>query len=264
MVAVAFFAAVSVGADRMGKRAMAWIGRLVIGFTLLGLVAWPGAMAAERAGERARMVETIRAIAKMTAVAGETGIDPTVLDAMRRVLRHELVPDEVRPMAYQDRPLPIGYGQTISQPYIVALMTDLLDVGPDAMVLEVGTGSGYQAAVLAELVQTVHSIEIVPGLAERATGDLARLGYANVRTRAGDGYFGWSQAAPFDGIVVTAAASHVPPPLVEQLRPGARMVIPVGAPFTVQYLVLVEKALDGSVGTQRLLPVRFVPLTGGR
>ena len=174
------------------------------------------------------------------------------------------MPAELRHRAYSDRPLPIGHAQTISQPYIVALMTEALRLSADSRVLEIGTGSGYQAAVLALLARHVYSIEIVPELAHRAAATLARLNVANVTTRAGDGYYGWPAAAPFDGIVVTAAGSHVPPPLVKQLKPGGRMVIPVGTAFAVQYLMLVEKGTDGRVRTRQLLPVRFVPLTGER
>jgi protein-L-isoaspartate(D-aspartate) O-methyltransferase len=172
------------------------------------------------------------------------------------------VPEGVRPQAYADRPLPIGYGQTISQPFIVALMTDLLRVGPNDVVLEIGTGSGYQAAVLARLAREVHTIEIIPPLAEAAAQRLQRLGYANVATRLGDGYYGWREAAPFDANIVTAAASQIPPPLIQQLKPGGRMVIPVGAPFALQHLVLVDLDGDGKVRTRQLLPVKFVPLTG--
>jgi protein-L-isoaspartate(D-aspartate) O-methyltransferase len=182
---------------------------------------------------------------------------------MGAIPRHEFVPKGERSNAYQDRPLPIGHGQTISQPYIVALMTELLELNPDDVVLEVGTGSGYQAAVLSPLCREVYTIEIVPALAEQAKANLERLGFANVTVRLGDGYYGWPQHAPFDAIIVTAAASHVPPPLIQQLKPGGRMVIPVGGPFFVQQLIMVEKAADGSVSTRHLLPVRFVPLTGG-
>ncbi len=236
---------------------------LVIAVTLGGPAGAADAPVA-RAAERARMIDTITAIAAQTRVAGATGIERAVLDAIAQVPRHELVPANVAPHAYDDRPLPIGYGQTISQPYIVALMTDLLAVGPGDRVLEVGTGSGYQAAVLAALGCTVFTIEIVPALARRAAGDLARIGSQAVTVRQGDGYFGWPDQGPFDAVVVTAAASHIPPPLVAQLKPGGRMVIPVGPPFYVQHLVLVAKAADGSVTTRRLLPVRFVPLTGRR
>jgi protein-L-isoaspartate(D-aspartate) O-methyltransferase len=159
--------------------------------------------------------------------------------------------------------LPIGHGQTISQPYIVALMTDLMQLEPDDVVLEIGTGSGYQAAVLAELAKSVFSIEIVEPLGKSAAERLRRLGYRRVDVKVADGYYGWAEHAPFDGIMVTAAASHVPPPLVRQLKPGGRMVIPVGTAFLTQHLMLVEKRRDGSVVSRQILPVQFVPLTGG-
>ena len=187
--------------------------------------------------------------------------DSAVLRAMRTVPRHRFVPEELVALAYEDRPLPIGHGQTISQPFIVASMTEVLGVGPADKVLEIGTGSGYQAAVLAEIVATVLTIEIVQPLAESARARLRRLGYDNITVRAGDGYFGWEEEGPFDGIIVTAAASHIPPPLLDQLRPGARMVIPVGPPFQVQTLMLVEKQPDGSITQRSLMPVRFVPFT---
>ncbi len=187
--------------------------------------------------------------------------DTDVLRAMRAVPRHRFVPSNQTRRAYADSPLPIGYGQTISQPYIVALMTELLDVGAGDVVLEIGTGSGYQAAVLAEIVDSVYTIEIVPALAPGARHRLADLGYGGITVRAGDGYYGWPGHAPFDAIVVTAAASHIPPPLEEQLAPGGRMVIPVGPPLRVQSLMLVEKRSDGSITRRNLLPVRFVPLT---
>lgn len=188
--------------------------------------------------------------------------DPRVLAAMRAVPRERFVPEARRDEACADHPLPIGAGQTISQPYIVALMTDLLDPQPDDAVLEVGTGSGYQAAVLAELVRRVTTIEIIPALGESARERLARLGVSNVEVIVGDGYYGWKRGAPFDGIVVTAAASRIPPPLIEQLKPGGRMVIPVGGAFLTQQLMLVEKDAAGKITTRQLLPVRFVPLTG--
>jgi protein-L-isoaspartate(D-aspartate) O-methyltransferase len=222
-----------------------------------------GAEADGRAAERRAMSDVIQAHARSAPGALDRDhVDATVIAAMALIPRHEFVPEDLRPFAYLDRPLPIGYGQTISQPFIVALMTDLLRVRQHHTVLEVGTGSGYQAAVLAPLAGRVHSIEIIPALARRAAATLKRLGLANVTTRAGDGYYGWPEAGPFDGIIVTAASSQIPPPLVRQLKPGGRMVIPVGGPFTVQHLMLVEKRADGRVRTRQLLPVRFVPLTG--
>jgi protein-L-isoaspartate(D-aspartate) O-methyltransferase len=208
------------------------------------------------------MVTTIAAHAKRASIAlGRESLAPEILKVVGDVPRHEFVPDGLRGDAHADRPLPIGYGQTISQPFIVALMTDLLRVQPDHVVLEVGTGSGYQAAVLAHLTRRVHTIEIVPALAQSAGARLQRLGYDNVAARSGDGYYGWEEAAPFDGIMVTAAASQIPPP--QQLKPGGRMVIPLGAPFALQHLVLVERNAEGRVTTRQLLPVAFVPLTGG-
>jgi protein-L-isoaspartate(D-aspartate) O-methyltransferase len=223
------------------------------------------AMAAEDdryVDERARMVQTIEAHARSaTDALGRDHIDPRVLAVMNEVRRHQFVSNRYEDQAYGDRPLPIGHGQTISQPFIVALMTDLLGVGPDDVVLEVGTGSGYQAAVLAHLVQDVHTVEIIPELAERAEQRLDRLGYDNVHTYTGDGYYGIPEPAPYDAILVTAAAHQVPPPLIQQLKPGGRMVIPVGSGFALQHLMLVEKDGDGRVRTRQTLPVRFVPLT---
>lgn len=211
------------------------------------------------------MVTAIEAHAEEVGmIDGRIGISPAVLAVMGTIPRHPFVPEELRASAYEDRPLPIGSGQTISQPYIVALMTDLLRLPANAVVLEVGTGSGYQAAVLAKLATRVYSIEIIPELAASAEQRLSRLGYDNVQVRAGDGYAGWPDAAPFDGILVTAGAPHIPPPLIEQLKPGGRMVIPEGEAFAVQQLVLVEKRADGTVSTRRLLPVRFVPFTRER
>jgi len=216
------------------------------------------------AAERRAMIDEIAGEVRMTARYLERDrLDPRVLEAIGHVPRHELVPADQRRYAYENRPLPIGYGQTISQPYIVAIMTDLIEPEPSDTVLEVGTGSGYQAAVLARLVNRVCSIEIIPQLADRARSDLDRLGYGNIRTRTGDGYYGWPECGPFDGIVVTAGASQVPPPLIEQLKPGGRLVIPVGSRFMTQQLLLVEKAEDGELRTRQVLPVRFVPLTGG-
>ena len=205
----------------------------------------------ERREDRMALVEIIRA----------DGVkDEKVLDAMASVPRHEFVRDGDEAQAYQDRPLPIGYGQTISQPFIVAKMTAMLELQPDSKVLEVGTGSGYQAAVLTELTPHVYTIEIIEPLAKSAAGKFDRLGYDVVESRQGDGYFGWPQEAPFDGIIVTAAAGQIPPPLLKQLKPGGRMVIPVGPVYGVQSLMLVEKDADGEVRSRSVLPVRFVPL----
>jgi protein-L-isoaspartate(D-aspartate) O-methyltransferase len=181
------------------------------------------------------------------------------LDAMRQVPRHLYVPVQNQAYAYQDRPLPIGYGQTISQPYIVAYMTQIIEPAPEHRILEIGTGSGYQAAVLAEIVSQVYTIEIIPELTARAKRVLS-IHYDNVEVKTGDGYYGWEEHAPFDAIVVTAATEHIPPPLVEQLKDGGLMIIPVGSPFQVQQLMLVEKK-DGGISTRSLMPVRFVPFT---
>ena len=192
---------------------------------------------------------------------GRRQLDSRVMAVLSTVPRHLFVPVGQQRFAYENRPLPIGYGQTISQPYIVAIMTDLLNVRSGDVVLEVGTGSGYQAAVLSRLVSRVYTVEIVPPLAAAAKERLSTLGYHNVDTRRSDGYNGWPEAGPFDAIIVTAAASHIPPPLVQQLKPGGRMIIPVGDPFTTQYLLIVEKTASGKVTTRQLLPVIFVPLT---
>lgn len=186
--------------------------------------------------------------------------DPRVLAAMAKVPRHELVPRDQRPNAYLDLPLPIGHGQTISQPYIVAFMTERMALKPTDRILEIGTGSGYQAAVLSQLVADVYTIEIVPPLATRAEQDLQRLGYRNVKVRLGDGYQGWPEAAPFDAIIVTCAPDHVPAPLSEQLKEGGRMIIPVGPPGDQQLILLTKQ--DGQLRRQAVLPVRFVPMTG--
>ena len=228
---------------------------------LASLVALAGSEGAAAEGPaREAMIAVIAEYARSAASAlGRTTIDPIVLDAMRRVPRHEFVPRSLVSHAYEDRPLAIGYGQTISQPFMVALMTDMLRPAPGHLVLEVGTGSGYQAAILSELVRAVHSVEILAPLADTARRRLRDLGFANARVYLGDGYFGVPHAAPFDGIMATAAAGSIPPPLLDQLRPGGRMVIPIGNPFAVQHLMLVEKAANGGIRTRRTLPVRFVP-----
>jgi protein-L-isoaspartate(D-aspartate) O-methyltransferase len=213
--------------------------------------------------QRAALIEEITDDVRATAsYLGRHELDPRVLTALGEVPRHDFLPWSERDHAYRNQPLPIGYGQTISQPYIVAIMTDLLDPEPDDRVLEIGTGSGYQAAVLAKLVREVYTIEIIEPLGRSAAERLRALGYENVITRIGDGYYGWPDKGPFDGIVVTAAADHVPPPLLAQLKSGGRMVIPVGSRFLTQQLVLITKNEDGTLQTRQLLPVRFVPLTG--
>ena len=198
------------------------------------------------------------------AETGLAAMSPQVRAALGKVERHRFVPAGQQSLAYRNHPLSIGSGQTISQPYIVALSTDLVAPQPGQRVLEIGTGSGYQAAMLAEIVQKVYSIEIVPSLGNEAAARLKTLGYANVEVRIGDGYAGWPEQAPFDSIVVTAAAPRVPQALVDQLKPGGRMVIPVGASFEAQELLVIEKQADGSVERKSVLPVRFVPLVPGK
>jgi protein-L-isoaspartate(D-aspartate) O-methyltransferase len=183
-----------------------------------------------------------------------------VLDAMKTVPRHEFVPEAYRKSAYVDSPLPIGLDQTISQPYIVALMTELVDPMPSYRILEVGTGSGYQAAVISRLVKDVYTIEIIPQHADSARQRLQRLRFDNVSVREGDGYQGWPERAPFDAILVTAGATEIPKPLIDQLKPGGRMVIPVGSTLDAQVLQVIEKRSDGSTRTREVIPVRFVPL----
>ncbi len=214
---------------------------------------------------RKAMLDDIVAITRETR--GETGrgqLNDRVLKAMSRVPRHRFVLPHDEPYAYENRPLPIGHGQTISQPFIVALMTDLLDLKESDKVLEIGTGCGYQAAVLAELAREVYTIELVEPLGKDAAARLATLGYRNVSARVGDGYRGWREAAPFDAIVVTAAPPVVPPALGEQLKPGGRLVVPVGAQHAGQDLLLIHKQADGSTVSRNVLPVRFVPLVPGK
>ncbi len=230
--------------------------------TLLLLLA-SAALGDEYAQARQQLVEVIEQDVRDTSLyLDKEALDPRVMAAIAKVPRHEFVPAAQRQHAYDNRPLSIGHGQTISQPYIVALMSDLIKPQPDDRVLELGTGSGYQAAILAELTGQVYSIEIIEALGKQASERLSRLGYDNVTTRIGDGYYGWEEHAPFDAIVVTAAASHVPPPLVAQLKPGGHMVIPVGSSFLTQQLVLIEKEPGGQLITRQIVPVMFVPLTG--
>ncbi|WP_139247957.1 protein-L-isoaspartate(D-aspartate) O-methyltransferase [Hyphomicrobium sp. CS1GBMeth3] len=231
---------------------------LISAIALLGLSV--SALSSEFVDARRQMVEEIKTMA--ATVARETGVaqfSPEVLAAMETVPRHAFVPADQRDAAYRNRPLPVGHGQTISQPFIVAMMTELLRVRPSDRILEVGTGSGYQAAVLAKLARDVYSIEIVRALGETAAAALKREGFDNVTTKIGDGYQGWPEYAPFDGIMVTAAPDHIPPELIDQLKPGGRLVIPVGD--LVQDLMVVEKKRDGTTTSTAVVPVRFVPLT---
>ena len=215
--------------------------------------------------QRARMVSEVEAMyADTRAETGFARMSPAVRAAMGKVERHRLIPQSHLGAAYRNHPLPIGSGQTISQPYIVALSTDLLGLTSNCVVLDVGTGSGYQAAVLAEIASRVYSIEIIPSLGDEARKRLEGLGYGNIEVKIGDGYQGWPEKAPFDAIVVTAAAPQVPPALVAQLKPGGRMVIPVGGSSDIQYLQLIVKRADGGVDEKRVLPVRFVPLVPGK
>ncbi len=231
----------------------------------LGLVAALAGGAAEAdpyARERAALLREIAAMARETGFeTGRPVFSERVMASMAKVPRHRFVSSSLGGLAYANRPLPIGHGQTISQPYIVTLMTELLDTKASDVVLEIGTGSGYQAAVLAELVARVYTIEIIEPVGRAAAALLDQLGYKNISTRIGDGYHGWPERAPFDAVIVTAAAAEVPPALIEQLKPGGRMVIPIGGYSEVQILQVLVKNADGSVSKQLNLPVRFVPLT---
>ncbi len=212
---------------------------------------------------RQRLVlEVAGDVAQTSGYIGKDTLDERVMRVLGTVARHQFVPPELQYLAYENRPLPIGHGQTISQPYIVALMTDLLEPGPDDVVLEIGTGSGYQAAILSRLVKQVYSIEIIPELATSATERLHQLGFDNVEVKNADGYYGWLEHAPFDAIIVTAASSHIPPPLVQQLKPGGVLMIPVGPAFQVQQLSMVRKNAEGEITIRQLMPVSFVPFTG--
>jgi protein-L-isoaspartate(D-aspartate) O-methyltransferase len=223
------------------------------------------AQAQDYAAQRARMLAEVEAMmAETRGMTGVAALSPRVRAALGKVERHRLVPEAQRALAYRNHPLPIGQGQTISQPYIVALSTDLIAPEPHHVVLEIGTGSGYQAAVLAEVVSRVYSIEIVESLALSAQQNLKELQYRNIEVRIGDGYKGWPEKAPFDAIVVTAAAPRVPEALLAQLKPGGRMVIPVGASRDEQELLLIVKSAAGKIEQKSILPVRFVPLVPGR
>jgi len=209
------------------------------------------------------MVKEIKADVIRTRVyIGKSKLDDKVMRVIEEIEREKFISEELRALAYENHPLTIGYGQTISQPYIVALMTDMIQLQPDSIVLEIGTGSGYQAAVLASLAKQVYSLEIIEALANQARSRLRELDYKNIEIRSGDGYHGWAEHAPFDAIIVTAASEQIPPPLVEQLKPGGKLIIPVGQQYQTQQLIIVEKNLDGITNTKQILPVSFVPLTG--
>ncbi len=225
--------------------------------TILLCVTLAGVLPAAWAGDSNDFVKKRRQMVDRQ-IKGRGIVDQATLRAMVTVPRHLFVPDYLQRQAYMDGPLPIGHGQTISQPYIVAYMTEILHIKPQHRVLEIGTGSGYQAAVLAELTDQVYTMEIIPELADSAGKRLKRIGYSSVNVRQGDGYHGWPEGAPFDGIMVTAAAEFIPPPLLQQLGEGGRMIIPVGSPFYVQHLMLVEKK-QGKITTRSLMLVRFVP-----
>lgn len=210
-----------------------------------------------------RMLKDIKMEVELTRhLIGKDSLDDRVMAAMKQVPRHEFLPPDLRYLAYDNGPAPIGSGQTISQPYIVALMSDLLETRPTDTILEIGTGSGYQAAILSKLVKQVYSIEIIEELATKASKRLKRLGYNNVAVRKDNGYFGWQEHAPFEGIIVTAAAPHIPLPLINQLREGAKLVIPVGLPYDYQELIVVEKKANDEIDIRAILGVSFVPLVG--
>ena len=212
-----------------------------------------------------RMPDDIESEGRFTRkMIGRDKLDKKVMAAMEKVPRNEFVPKSYLEAAFDNGPLPIGHGQTISQPYIVALMTDLLELDDDSIVLEIGTGSGYQTAVLSQLCKKVYTVEYIPALADVARSRLQRLGYDNIESMAGNGYDGWAEHAPYDGIIVTAAASHIPRPLIEQLKPGGKLVIPLGKPHMYQELTVVEKDKDGELTIKEILGVAFVPLQGER
>jgi len=243
----------------LGAAILATLSLLVAGNRLLD----PALAGDHFRDSREQMIRLIEADVRSTSdYLKQSSLDTRVLEAMARVPRHEFVPPHVVDLAYHNRPLPIGHGQTISQPYIVAIMTDLLDIEPGQRVLEIGSGSGYQAAVLAEVGAQVWTIEIIQALGVQAKARLQRLGYNTIEVRLGDGYYGWPGEAPFDAILVTAAASHIPPPLLQQLKPGAKMIIPVGSQFSTQQLLLITRSDNDEFITRQVLPVRFVPLTG--
>ena len=242
----------------MEKRTLLWLGRIVLSlFSFTALSLFPFLLFGDSNDyklQREKMVSS--------QIEGRGIKDEKVLEAMRKVPRHLFVSENLQPFAHRDCPLPIGYGQTISQPYIVALMTELLNLKRGDKVLEIGTGSGYQAAILFQITDKVYTIEIVKELAKPAKERLKNLGYKEIKCKTGDGYYGWKEYAPFKAIIVTAASTIVPPPLLSQLEKGGKLCIPLGNPFTTQNLVLIEKDKEGKIRTRNILPVRFVPLTG--
>ena len=222
------------------------------------------ALADEFAAARVAMVRVIEFQVELTSqLTGIRNLTPSVVEALAKVPRHAFLPEPLVPFAYTDRPLPLGFGQNISQPFIIGLMTELLEVQPDDVVFETGTGAGYHAAVLAELTDQVFSVEVVDELAAEAGAKLGNLGYENVRTRAGDGYFGWPENGPYDAILLKEAVDHVPPPLLNQLKTGGRMVLPLGPLNGPQFLTVVRKRRDGTTTETRILEVQFAPLQGG-
>jgi protein-L-isoaspartate(D-aspartate) O-methyltransferase len=258
-----------IGVTLIIRRNLAVLMLVLLAGSIVNAVAADGNPAAEAATEqhydaaRHVLVERIRQHVRQTSeYLGKTELNPQVMTALASVPRHEFVPEYLRGRAYEDRPLPIGHEQTISQPYIVAIMTDLLGIEPGCKVLDIGTGSGYQAAVLAQICESVFSIEIVEPLGVEARERLRRLGYDNIEVRIGDGFYGWPEQAPFDAIIVAAAAGSIPDPLVDQLKPGGRMILPLNSGRGSQDLVLIEKSADGAVSSRDILPVLFVPLTG--
>ena len=238
---------------------------ICIWFAAVGLMRGRGLSAApadiHAASRKLMLDDIVRLVRETQRETGRSALSERVMAALARVPRHRFVPPEEEPRAYLNRPLPIGSGQTISQPFIVALMTDFMEVQPSDRVLEIGTGSGYQAAVLAELAHSVYTIEIIEPLATAAAARFRALGYDNIESRIGDGYNGWPEQAPFDSIMVTAAGDDIPQPLIEQLKPGGCMVIPLGSQFGAQTLVAIEKMPDGNIARRDILGVRFVPLT---
>lgn len=241
--------------------------RFALLVTLAALMLQVSARAApadEFAAARVNMVRIIEVQIQLTSsITGIRSLAPRVVSALSKVPRHAFLPQSLVPFAYTDRPLPLGFGQNISQPFIIGLMTELLEIQPGDVVFETGTGAGYHAAVLAELTDQVFSIEVVDELAAEAGVKLGNLGYKNVRTRAGDGYFGWAENGPYDAILLKEAVDHVPPPLLNQLKPGGRMVLPLGPLNGPQFLTVVRKQPDGATTETRILEVQFAPLQGG-